>query len=441
MSARKPVTPPPVAAARGAGLRYVGADDPGLTRRRTGRGFAYVTASGRRVRGPATLARIRSLAIPPAWTGVWICPEARGHIQATGRDARGRKQYRYHPAWQEVRREDKFGRMLAFSAALPAIRRRIAADLARPGLDRHKVLATVVRLLECTQIRVGNDEYARTNGSYGLTTLRHRHVAIRGPVLHFEFKGKSGQHTRVGLADRRLARIVRRCQSLPGEHLFQYLDDDGRRQSVGSGDVNDYIRAIAGDGFSAKDFRTWAGTVLACEALLELGAARTRKAASANVVRAIDRVAQQLRNTRAVCRAYYIHPAVLAAYEQGTLESALRGVKPPPARHASDRPAARRPSLSLTRLEAKVVRLLAGRGSRDQHRGAGRGRGPRRGERRGGRGPRRAATRGAPVTAGAPRRLPRGARASPQRAGDGTGLRASPRTAGRSAHARPRGGA
>ncbi|HEX6644288.1 MAG TPA: hypothetical protein VF037_06405 [Gemmatimonadales bacterium] len=327
--------------AEAAGLRYVSDRGNGIRRAASGRGFRYVDPSGTTVRDRETLARIRSLAIPPAWTDVWICPSPRGHIQATGRDARGRKQYRYHPDWRAVRDETKFERMLAFSRVLPEVRRAIDADLSRPGMPRRKVLATVVRLLEWTGIRVGNDEYARTNRSYGLTTLRDRHVAIEGARLQFEFRGKSGKVHSVDIADRRLARIVARCQAIPGEELFQYLDEDGQRQVVGSGDVNEYIREIAGGDFSAKDFRTWAGTMLACEALIALGPAGSERAARANINSAIDQVAERLNNTRAVCRKYYVHPAVLSAYADGRLARAL-GTR------AAD----------ITKLETKVLRLL-----------------------------------------------------------------------------------
>ncbi|HEU5050695.1 MAG TPA: hypothetical protein VFU00_10250, partial [Gemmatimonadales bacterium] len=259
-------------------------------------------------------------------------------------DARGRKQYRYHAEWHAVRHETKFGRMLAFSAALPRIRRAIEADLSLPGLPRRKVLATVVHLLERTGIRVGNDEYARANDSYGLTTLRDHHVEIEGSRIMFEFRGKSGKPHAVDLDDRRLARIVARCQSIPGEELFQYLDAEGTRQVVGSGDVNAYIREIAGDDFSAKDFRTWAGTMLACEALVAAGPPHSARAAKAHVNRAIDQVAERLNNTRAVCRKYYVHPEVLAAYAEGQLAAAL-----------GRRQKAR---AGLARLEGKVLRLL-----------------------------------------------------------------------------------
>jgi DNA topoisomerase I len=309
----------PVESAQAAGLRYVSDTQPGIRRKRAGKGFAYVGADGKTIRDDKELKRIRSLAIPPAYTDVWICPSPNGHIQATGRDARGRKQYRYHPKWREVRDETKFGRMLAFSAALPKIRARVERDLSLSGLPREKVLATVVRLLECTCIRVGNDEYAKSNRSFGLTTLQDRHVEISGSSLRFEFRGKSGKVHKVDLNDRRLARIVERCQDLPGEDLFQYLDDDGVQQTVGSGDVNDYIREISGEGFTAKDFRTWAGTLLAVEALTTIGAFSTQRAAKSNVLRAIDQVSEHLNNTRAVCRKYYVHPAVLESYMEGKL--------------------------------------------------------------------------------------------------------------------------
>ena len=331
---RKVSTPPPelisdpVESAQAAGLRYVSDTQPGIRRKRAGTGFTYVGPDGKTIHDAAELARIRSLAIPPAYTDVWICPSPNGHIQATGRDARGRKQYRYHPKWREVRDETKFGRMLAFSEALPAIRGRVERDLSLPGLPREKVLATVVRLLESTCIRVGNDEYAKSNRSFGLTTLQDRHVEISGSNLRFEFRGKSGKVHKVDLNDRRLARIVQRCQALPGEDLFQYVDDDGVRQTVGSGDVNDYIREISGQEFTAKDFRTWNGTLLAVAALKEVGAWTSQRQAKSHVLRAIDRVAEQLNNTRAVCRKYYVHPAVFESYLAGTmLERLQNGTK------------------------------------------------------------------------------------------------------------------
>jgi DNA topoisomerase-1 len=309
----------PSESAHEAGLRYVSDSTPGIRRRRAGKGFTYLDSGGRRITDRATLARIRSLAIPPAYADVWISPQPNGHIQATGRDARGRKQYRYHPRWREVRDETKFGRMLAFSEALPLIRKRVEQDLSRPGLPREKVLAAVVLLLELTGIRVGNDEYARTNQSFGLTTLREDHVEVSGSTMLFEFRGKSGKVHRVSLNDRRLARIVARCQSLPGEELFQYVDDEGVHQTIGSSDVNDYLREMAGDEFTTKDFRTWSGTLLALGALEELGPAPSEREAKSTIVAAIDRVAERLNNTRAVCRKYYVHPVIFDAYLRGTL--------------------------------------------------------------------------------------------------------------------------
>ena len=339
-------TAEPAEAAASAGLRYVSDTRPGIRRRKAGKGFSYVDPQGATIRDPATLARIRSLAIPPAYTDVWICPDPRGHIQATGRDARGRKQYRYHPRWRAVRDETKFGRMVAFSEALPRIRKQVEADLSRPGLAREKVLATIVRLLECSCIRVGNEEYARNNDSFGLTTLKDDHVEISGSRIRFEFRGKSGKLHTVDVADRRLARIVAHCQSIPGEDLFQYLDDSGERQTVGSGDVNDYIRQAAGDDFSAKDFRTWAGTILAVEALREAGTFDSEREGKSKLLGAIDRVAQQLNNTRAVCRKYYVHPAVVDSYLTGSLITELT-----PSRNGTG-PA------TLTKMETAVLGLI-----------------------------------------------------------------------------------
>ena len=319
----------PIEVAEAAGLRYVSDTMPGIRRRKASSGFSYVGPAGKTIKDPAELNRIRSLAVPPAYTEVWICPIPTGHIQATGRDARRRKQYRYHPRWREVRDETKFGRVLAFSEVLPRIRRRVESDMGKQGLPREKVLATVVRLLDCTGIRIGNDEYARSNRSFGLTTLRDRHVAISGSNLRFEFRGKSGKAYNVSLNDRRLARIVQRCQAIPGEDLFQYLDGDGVRQTIGSGDVNDYLRTISGEEFTAKDFRTWAGTKLAVAALIEIGKSTSQRQVKSNILRAIDRVAEQLNNTRAVCRKYYVHPAVFDAYTAGTmLETLQNGTNP-----------------------------------------------------------------------------------------------------------------
>ena len=315
----------PAQSAAAAGLRYVSDCAPGLSRRPWGSSFRYFTSSGSPLRDRDTLSRIRSLVIPPAWRDVWICAREDGHLQATGRDARGRKQYRYHPRWREVRDESKYGRVGAFARALPRIRRRVAQHLALPGLPREKVLATIVRLLETTYMRVGNEEYARANDSFGLTTLRERQVRVRGAKLKFEFRGKSGVEHRIELSDPHLAAIVRRMQDLPGEELFQYLDERGEARSVESADVNAYLKEIAGDEFTSKDFRTWAGTVLAAQALRALGAAETRSQAKRNIVQAIDTVARRLGNTRAVCRKCYIHPVVLESYLDGSLEEALRG--------------------------------------------------------------------------------------------------------------------
>jgi DNA topoisomerase I len=269
------------------------------------------------VRDVATLSRIRALAIPPAWRAVWICPRADGHLQATGRDARGRKQYRYHSRWRETRDETKYGRMLEFAAALPAIHRRVGRDLARHGLPREKILATVVRLLETTLIRVGNEEYARENDSFGLTTLRTRQVRVNGSKVRFQFRGKSGVEHAIELEDRRMAAIVKRVRELPGQELFQYVDEDGSLRSVGSADVNAYLKEISGEDFTSKDFRTWAGTLLAARALGRLGGFKSQAQAKRNVVTAVEAVARLLGNTAAVCRKCYIHPAVLEGYLAG----------------------------------------------------------------------------------------------------------------------------
>jgi len=314
----------PIETAREAGLRYVNDTQPGIRRKRHRSGFRYVDSHDRPVRDPDTLARIRSLAIPPAWTDVWIAPIANGHIQATGRDARGRKQYRYHPRWRQVRDEHKYGRMIAFAGALPAIRERVDRDLALRGLPREKVIATVVRLLETTLIRVGNDEYARENKSFGLTTMRDRHVRVDGSAVQFEFTGKSGKKHHIDVRDRKLASIVKRCRDIPGYELFQYIDENGERQTVDSGDVNAYLRETTGQDFTAKDFRTWAGTVLAALALQEFEQFDSDAQAKRNIVRAIEHVAERLGNTPAVCRKCYVHPAVLDAYLEGTMIESLR---------------------------------------------------------------------------------------------------------------------
>ena len=314
----------PVATAKEAGLRYVSDAKPGIRRKRVGKGWSYVGPDGTPIRDRKERQRIASLAIPPAYTDVWISPWANGHIQATGRDARGRKQYRYHPRWREARDETKYGRMIAFAQGLPALRAAIDRDLAAPGLPRRKVLAAVVRLLEVSLIRVGNEEYARTNESFGLTTMRDEHVDVNGGTIRFEFRGKSGKEHSVDIRDRRLARIVQRCQDLPGQELFQYVDDDGERQTIDSGDVNAYLREITGQDFTAKDFRTWAGTVLAARALQEFEAFDSEAQAKRNIVEAIESVAERLGNTRAVSRQSYIHPAVLDAYLDGSLIHTLR---------------------------------------------------------------------------------------------------------------------
>jgi DNA topoisomerase-1 len=334
--------------AQAAGLRYVSDSVPGIRRLRSGKGFRYVGPDGRTIRDRSVLNRIRSLAIPPAYRDVWISPSPNGHIQATGRDARGRKQYRYHPRWRKVRDQTKFGRMLDFSTALPRIRRRVERDLGLPGLPREKVLAPVVRLLECTGIRVGNDEYARANGSFGLTTLRDDHVEISGSTLRFQFRGKSGKTHKVALSDPRLARIVRRCQALPGEELFQYVDEAGEQQSIGSGDVNDYLREISGEEFTAKDFRTWWGTTLALAALLTLDPPTSEREAKSAIIRVIDQVANQLNNTRAVCRKYYVHPAVFESFSEGGLVEAL-----------ATQPGSGNGVAGLTPEERNLIRLLA----------------------------------------------------------------------------------
>jgi DNA topoisomerase-1 len=358
-------TADPVEAAKAAGLRYVSDTTPGIRRRRAGKRFSYLGPDGTPIRDPEQLRRIKGLAIPPAWTDVWICPSPRGHIQASGRDAKGRKQYRYHPRWRQVRDETKYERMMTFGQALPEIRRRVDKDLARPGLPREKILATIVRLLESTLIRVGNEEYARENGSFGLTTMRNRHVDVDGATVRFEFRGKGGKRHEVDVRDRRVAKIVERCQDLPGQTLFQYVDADGVRQTIDSADVNEYLREISGQDFTAKDFRTWAGTVLAALALDELEAFDSETQAKQNVVRAIESVAERLGNTPAVCRKCYVHPAVVDAYLEGSMVETLK------------QRAEREIAESLTELrpeEAAVMALLRQRLAResDQRNGAAR---------------------------------------------------------------------
>jgi DNA topoisomerase I len=305
-------------AAEEAGLRYVSDDRPGYTRKARDGEFEYLDTEGKRIRDEQRLFRIKRLAIPPAWTNVWICPSPNGHIQATGRDARRRKQYRYHDRWREIRDENKFDRLAAFAQALPKIRRQIAKDMKLPGLPRQKVLATVVRLLERTFIRVGNEEYARENKSFGLTTMKNRHVKVTGPNVRFRFRGKSGRQHEVDVTDRRIAKIIAKCQELPGQDLFQFVSHNSEVQDVTSQDVNDYLREITGEDFTAKDFRTWAGTVLTAVALNVQGAFETKKQAKADVKTAICAVAQLLGNTPAICRKCYVHPGIVEAYLSGS---------------------------------------------------------------------------------------------------------------------------
>jgi DNA topoisomerase-1 len=314
----------PIDSAKLAQLRYVTDNQPGILRKKRGAGFVYSDNDGKPIRDKATLIRIRRLVIPPAWTDVWISPNENGHLQATGRDARGRKQYRYHTRWRQVRDETKYSKMLHFARALPQIRRNVEKDLKLSGLSRRKVLATVVRLLEATLIRVGNDEYARTNNSYGLTTMQDKHVEVNGSQVRFKFRGKSGKWHTIELADRRLARIVNHCQDLPGQELFQYFDDEGIQRDVTSQDVNDYLREIAGEEFTAKDFRTWAGTVLAAMALEEFEKFDSKAQRKRNIVRAIERVAERLGNTPSVCKKCYVHPLILDSYLDGTMLDTLK---------------------------------------------------------------------------------------------------------------------
>ncbi|WP_372785486.1 DNA topoisomerase IB [Phenylobacterium sp.] len=314
-----PDLPIPAEEMKAAGLTYVSDLDAGIRRRKAFHGFNYVDADGKPVTGEPTLDRIRKLAIPPAWTEVWIAPTERGHIQATGRDVKGRKQYRYHERWREARDGGKYDRLIAFGRALPKLRTRVDRDLARRGLPREKVLAAVVRVMEITLVRVGNEEYAKTNKSFGLTTLRDRHAKVGAEKAVFEFRGKSGKMHTTGFSDRRLARIVKACQDLPGQRLFQYLDEDGQRHTVESADVNAYLREVLGDDFSAKDFRTWAGTLAAARALVTLPECAGEGGAKKNVATCVKAVAGVLGNTPAVCRKAYIHPVVLEAYEAGAL--------------------------------------------------------------------------------------------------------------------------
>jgi DNA topoisomerase-1 len=343
-------------AAESVGLTYVSDEEPGIRRRKAGKGFTYTRPGGGTVQDEATLKRIRSLAIPPAWTDVWICPKANGHIQATGRDAKERKQYKYHPQFREVRESTKYERMLEFARTLPAIREKVDEDMARRGLPREKVLATIVHLLEATLIRVGNEDYAKQNKSYGLTTLRDPHVKVNGSELRFRFKGKSGKEWNLQIRDRRVAKIIRACQELPGQDLFQYFDEDGERQSVTSNDVNAYLKEITGTEITAKDFRTWAGTVLAAWALKEFESFDSDAKAKKNIRAAIEKVSAQLGNTPTICRKCYIHPELFSCYVEGSLllevkEEIHRGLR-------KDLP-------GLRPEEAAVLTLLEGRLKRD----------------------------------------------------------------------------
>lgn len=346
--------PDPEQSAAEAGLRYVTDSSPGITRHRAGKGFYYKNAKGDKVTDEATLARIKSLAIPPAWTDVWIATTANAHVQATGRDVKARKQYRYHPRWTEVRDEAKYETMVEFAHALPAIRKRVDEDLALPGLPRQKLLAALVKLLETTLIRVGNDQYAKENKSYGLTTMRDRHADIEGSTVTFSFAGKSGVDHEIQLKDRKLANVVRKAQELPGQQLFQYLDEDGNRQSVDSGDVNDYLREISGKNFTAKDFRTWAGTMLAAEALAGFDLDGDEAKAKSNIVSAIENVAKQLGNTPTICRKCYVHPAVIDAYMEGDTISTI------------EQRAEKKKKTDLPPLEHAVMELLVRRLQSDE---------------------------------------------------------------------------
>jgi DNA topoisomerase I len=339
-------------AAAEAGLRYVSDDQPGYTRRRKGDDFEYFDMEGKSIQDEQRLLRIKRLAIPPAWTDVWICPSANGHIQATGRDARRRKQYRYHERWREVRDENKYEKILLFGRALPKIRKRVEQDLSLPGLPRDRVLATVVQLLERTFIRVGNEEYARDNKSFGLTTMRDQHVEIKGSKLRFRFRGKSGIQHDVDMTDRRIAKIVGKLQELPGQELFQYVNEEDEQRDITSEDVNNYLQEITAEDFTAKDFRTWAGTVMAAIALQAVGAFETKKQAKANIKNAIGAVSKMLGNTPAICRKCYIHPAILETYLSG---ASIEGLK----QRAKD--ALESDAIDLREGEAAILKFLQAR--------------------------------------------------------------------------------
>jgi DNA topoisomerase-1 len=363
-------TPANVMAAEAAGLRYSHEGDPGIRRRRAGRGFSYIGGDGTVLRDKTVIQRIRKLAIPPAYTDVWISPDPLGHIQATGRDAKGRKQYRYHERWRSTRDEAKFSRMAAFGRALPLLRARVDSDLRRRALTHEKVVATVVRLLELTLIRVGNDEYTRQNNSFGLTTLRNRHVKVEGGTVIFEFNGKSGVHRQLGLGDRRLARIMRSLQEMPGQRLFQYVGDDGQRRPVGSADVNAYLRDAMGEHFTAKDFRTWAGTLAAGKALAMQPSPASERDSRRLVTLCIKATAGLLGNTPAVCRSAYVHPAVIEAFAAGRL---------PPTFAEAEGEVYEQAILSfLDTLAADAAQLLDAVPSADRHLASAEGASPRR---------------------------------------------------------------
>lgn len=354
-----PEVPPAGELAESVGLVHVSDEEPGIRRRRAGKGFSYVDAKGKRVTDAATLDRIRCLAIPPAYTDVWISPRADGHVQATGRDQRGRKQYRYHADWTAARGSAKYDSLAAFARALPLLRQRVESDLRRHGMPRERVIASVVWLLDNTMIRVGNDSYARENKSFGLTTLKRRHVRIDGSTLRFAFRGKSGKEWQVRLVDRRMARIVRSVHELPGQELFKYIDAEGGRRAVSSQDVNEYIREAMGRQFSSKHFRTWGGTIAAAAFFRHEPPPETKRQARLATNRLIDRVASLLGNTRAVCRACYIHPAVIEEWQAGTLSRSL----------AAARRGLRNPPDGVDLLEAEVARWLRRRSPRPRNEG------------------------------------------------------------------------
>lgn len=338
----------PAACAKVIGLLYVSDDMPGIRRMKNGKGFTYTDVLGKTIKNKTDIKRFRSLVIPPAWTDVWICPHVDGHLQVTGRDIKGRKQYRYHPLWNKMRNMTKYQRMIPFAHLLPRVRTHIQHDLSLSGLPRAKVLAAIVQLLEKTMIRVGNEEYAQKNKSYGLTTFRNRHVEVRGSKIQFTFRGKSGVDHVITCTDGALARIVRACQQMPGQQLFEYVDEDGKCQCISSADVNDYLRGILGDEYTAKDYRTWQGTVLMAMALSKIGPAKTQKEEKKNITLAIKEVSEKLGNTPTVCRNYYIHPGVVAAYQDGSLDVLLKRVE-----------SMEKATAGLTSAETAVVKMLA----------------------------------------------------------------------------------